>query len=477
MDFLYRYRSIENLFKYQELENLSIYFAKPDELNDQMEEYMNIVWQGDEIAFKGLFKHYLYVLANLYYDAFISKKDEKIDTKFLPIFLPVDVFERPSMTTLFKSICSRFFSSQIISNILKKLALSSKKFTADEMLLIFKNMHLYAYLVINTEMKILVWKTNPLEDKEYNRLYNEVKNWEKSLETINLLINSSYSKEQIVNRINLFNTEYQFTKAYTNSLYKDKDTYNINILSFEFPDLYIKDIRRILYNNFCIACFSATFQNEPMWAHYANNENGICLRYNIKRENDYYYINLNSPSILNYNKGQVDIIREFYKHKLNKVIYSDNFPEIDFFSSLGCLTMPIINNFWFTNDEKTQFSCCLEKYKNEQEWREMYHKKAKEYICTKSKNWEYEQEYRLFVRENLYPIYEDKQNRIANYKFEDLDAIIFGRKVAIKDKKKIVQIINKHHIKDKKSNCKFYDLYYSTISKQLELMPYHNLLY
>ena len=32
--FIYRYRSIEKLFKFNELENLEIYFSKPEELND-----------------------------------------------------------------------------------------------------------------------------------------------------------------------------------------------------------------------------------------------------------------------------------------------------------------------------------------------------------------------------------------------------------------------------------------------------------
>ena len=51
--YLYRFRSIKKLFKFNELENLEIHFAKPEQLNDQMEDYMNIVWQGDEIAFCG----------------------------------------------------------------------------------------------------------------------------------------------------------------------------------------------------------------------------------------------------------------------------------------------------------------------------------------------------------------------------------------------------------------------------------------
>lgn len=78
-NYLYRFRSIKKLFEFNELENLEIHFAKPEQLNDQMEDYMNIVWQGDEIAFRGLFKHYLYTLASLYYDIRVRDKSKKID--------------------------------------------------------------------------------------------------------------------------------------------------------------------------------------------------------------------------------------------------------------------------------------------------------------------------------------------------------------------------------------------------------------
>ena len=102
--FIYRYRSIDKLFQYDELEKLSIYFAKPSELNDQMEDYMNIVWQGDEIAFRGLFKHYLYTLTHLYYMASLTRREEKIDIEHMPIYISTKILEAPEMETVFKDI-------------------------------------------------------------------------------------------------------------------------------------------------------------------------------------------------------------------------------------------------------------------------------------------------------------------------------------------------------------------------------------
>ena len=46
----YRFRSMKYLLgeKYQELERRSIYFANPDKLNDPMEGFRDIVWDGDK---------------------------------------------------------------------------------------------------------------------------------------------------------------------------------------------------------------------------------------------------------------------------------------------------------------------------------------------------------------------------------------------------------------------------------------------
>ncbi len=51
-----------------------------------------------------------------------------------------------------------------------------------------------------------------------------------------------------------------------------------------------------MYGNFCVACFSGTYKNEPMWSHYVNCENGICLRFKIKNYHNKPYIKTYSPT-------------------------------------------------------------------------------------------------------------------------------------------------------------------------------------
>ena len=54
---LYHYRSIENAIL--ELKNGTFHFSTREELNDPLEGYLKIYWQGDKIAWEGLLKNYV----------------------------------------------------------------------------------------------------------------------------------------------------------------------------------------------------------------------------------------------------------------------------------------------------------------------------------------------------------------------------------------------------------------------------------
>jgi hypothetical protein len=61
---IYRYRRIDQLLgKHRELESQEIYFASPTELNDPMEGFQDVFWEGDRILWKNLVKHYILCLS------------------------------------------------------------------------------------------------------------------------------------------------------------------------------------------------------------------------------------------------------------------------------------------------------------------------------------------------------------------------------------------------------------------------------
>lgn len=470
MKHLYRYRSIKSLFDHKELENLSIYFAKPEELNDQMEKYMNVVWQGDEIAFQGLFKHYIYTLTHLYFAIRLRNPKIQIDVENLPVFLDIKILEAPEMKDVFKAIYNEFFSSPSIAQFPVQMAISKKKFTSDEILWIFRSINLYAYLVIDTVIRTQMCGQDVFKDSELKEVYDSLKNWVGYTQVLDILTNNKYSAQEVDKQKMFFVTEQQAYQHYLNEvMFKEKNTHNLNILTFDFPEAYIKNITKVLYNKHCVACFAGTFQNEPMWAHYAGNENGVCLEYKVRNISGspclrlYSVVRTNPTS----DSSKWQVFTGSHWEPILQVAYSDEYPEIDFFTSLGMLPMAIIRGFWLCNYDKSQFSSKLKDYQPIEQWRQRYHENSKKHICTKATNWSYEEEYRLFHQDLLTPISEIPENRIANYAIEDLESITFGRQVSAEDKRKIIGIIFKH-CQQTKHTVKFYDLFYSTITKRLE---------
>ena len=59
---LYRFRSMVRLLHapFQEFERHTVFFASPDEFNDPMEGFQDLVWNGDPIVWFNLFKNYVH---------------------------------------------------------------------------------------------------------------------------------------------------------------------------------------------------------------------------------------------------------------------------------------------------------------------------------------------------------------------------------------------------------------------------------
>ncbi len=142
------------------------------------------------------------------------------------------------------------------------------------------------------------------------------------------------------------------------------------------------------HNAWRVCCFSVTCSNILMWSHYADYHRGICLRFKFLKKDDEYFLTLGSD--------------EFQLHQIK---YDENLP-------------PVYN---ILDDNSERMS---------------------EFLLTKYKDWEYEQEHRLI----LFP--EDFDGEpIKKYKKEDLEGIIFGLKTPPDNIKMIYELIDSHYLK------------------------------
>ena len=94
-----RYRSIKNLLgEHKELEAQTIYFAGPDELNDPMEGFQDVFWEGDYVLWKNLIRHYVLCLLMSFEVATIISPEFKRDSVIPLLSLSASTLPTPALT-------------------------------------------------------------------------------------------------------------------------------------------------------------------------------------------------------------------------------------------------------------------------------------------------------------------------------------------------------------------------------------------
>ena len=108
---LYRFRSDPN-FTLDELEKNYFYFSLPNELNDPMEGFINLYWEGDKILWKNFLKHYLYTLTNTIINIYILP--EAINNP-LPIHFDESKFPTKELQNIFEDLRDTFFKNKEVN--------------------------------------------------------------------------------------------------------------------------------------------------------------------------------------------------------------------------------------------------------------------------------------------------------------------------------------------------------------------------
>ena len=132
------------------------------------------------------------------------------------------------------------------------------------------------------------------------------------------------------------------------------------------------------------------------------------------------------------------------KRPFRKVRYAVKPGEINFFRSIGRLAGDELKKLWYTDDKGNESDCGdhLRSDGATNDWHESYWDRFYRDITTKTKDWEYEQEYRLIL-EDMSGEYEKEESRRLIYPFRSLKGIIFGIKTSDENKSRIIKIIQK----------------------------------
>ena len=445
---MYRFRKIENLLgEYEELEKQEIYFSDISSLNDPMEGFREYFWSGDLVVWKNLLRHYLLCLERIVTLAWV--REELFTSEDIPVFLGEGMLPTTEYKQMFLEICDRFFEIDGVNEYLEFLASSPRKISREELCIHLTFIHRLACQIIaeihkeHHELQLNLSMSHADYSnrlKQYVGAWREIGNNKEDLRKIDALFTRPLDLELMVGSDDIPIIKRNWFAILT-----------------QFPKDYLNEIIKLLYPEGYVACFVDDCTNAAVWAHYGDGHRGVCLKFKTTEKDSCPTIDLrgitgwrNSEPVYGY--------QTFKFHKIN---YSNQFPSIDFFKFLGRLPIPQLLRQWYSDRDGNRTPCA--DWMNADtidDWRKEYWNNYEHGFFTKLKEWEYEQEQRLLLSSGL-DFCKEPETRKFTYKFEDLEAIIFGMRTRIEDKIRIKRIIDAKCKEHNRDNFDFYQASYS----------------
>ncbi|MBR0288379.1 MAG: DUF2971 domain-containing protein [Selenomonadaceae bacterium] len=416
---LYRYRTIKSALL--ELDNGTFYFAEPKELNDPLEGYLKIFWRGDKFAWEGLLKNFV---CSLFYNLqtyllmsrrFQNAKQENFLSDFhnKSILPDLHQFENSPFNRIFAELSEKFWSEEIVKEVVEFYGDDKIKCYGREMEFIFRTVIDAAFIICLKKCKNLGWIHEDFDEKFFDVGYEisfaELKNIsdvarkEKidAIENLNCdMMESGLLGLKLSNRS--FDMRYMLKR-------------HMIWLRFIFPRTYVEQLKEIMYPNGYVVCFSDTPTNSAMWGNYADNHRGICFIYETENFDGRECITFTAKSL-----------------EVKPIKYTSQVIERNFFDTLRNLKF-IHAEDWLTGRGGLK-SKKLIAPESAKEYVDDYQEK----FYRKIMDWNHEREYRIFLADRFYH-YSDKFARKLKYDLKTLTGIIFGIRTTLDDKLKILQ--------------------------------------
>jgi len=398
-NYMYRFRNIENLLGKNELENQEIFFQRIDNLNDPIELFIDLYFEGDRVLWKNLFRHYIYTLGRAIERSFIA--DIKLDLDDIYVFGNKEKLPNQIWKDNFANLEKEFLNTKNIVALIN--------FLSDGRQIPKTFLEFCLYSAHNVALNCIFKQFFQIESS----LAKPDINWESF---------RNEEKEQWVKQVQQLRALSKLATRGNMPIIEGKGKTNLNdnyfFYAIDYPENYLKAIKRLMYPNAFVACFSEDYKNSSMWGHYAEEHRGVCLRFKDISIDDKYGLAFESQCVRPYFKVNYDI----------------GFPGINFFSNFGRLTPKEVEEHWYKDEDNggEHSSYAHDFFKDSKEWKNKYADYFESRITCKTKDWEYEKETRIVIPDYLRQY--DETNPIFKYDFDLLEAIIFGIETSDNDK-------------------------------------------
>ena len=427
------------LRKHKELERHQIFLARSNELNDPMEGYKDVVWQGDAVLWENLLRHYVLALLTVNMQCVLMGNDGAFEEPRIPAALTQDDLPTDAFRVLYNDACHDFFNRPGPSSLCARLTALRNPLRREGIRFVLSLIHAEAFAavtsllvargLINSEAAKVLPKSTAL-DAVFKPFTDESQVPNVDLETIALIANRT--REDLALR-SLFERENTGANAAARKAM---------FLAFTFPDRYVHGVvEGLVYPEWRTACFSKTCTNASSWAAYAQEHTGAALVFRPRVENGQPYLPLTGVIGTSGGVGQPSRkIRGPIKGGLAAVTYSNRPPEVDFFQSLGTLPRPKLERAWHCNREGTRSPVIDAALKDDTAWRAAYWASFNRIATTKLEDWKHEEEYRIVLSDFL-GLHAQSADALVEYDFSCLVGVVFGLRTGEHDKLEVMKLI------------------------------------
>lgn len=435
---IYRYRKIESALA--EIENGTFYFASREELNDPIEGYVKLCFQGDKFAWEGLLRNYicslfvsierfLVISPTIDYE---NKSIEKILKNLRSTTVIVDIhrFDNVPIGKKLKNVATTFLNDSSVQKLIEIYGNRNEKSSSKEIQLILRAVHYTAFNICLRHFKSNGLLLNVPEIPSSPAFpFESIQSI--SQDELRLSINLAEDTCNDFMEEMYFVTKLRQDNIATNEQITSDHKQNMTwaTLMVNFPKIYVAQLQNVIYPDAYIVCFSETPTNSAMWGNYAQNHQGICFIYETQEINGKNYLPVDSN-----------------KMEVKRVKYDDDVIERNFFTTFGRLTMDS-----FSKD-------------NVDSWREKYWQDYIDKFHRKNTAWAHEQEYRILLPEKPYQ-HTQKETRFLQYDSNSLKGVIFGIDTSVDDKFALIQAIKM--VGDKFKSVKFFQAEYEENTQKI----------
>lgn len=468
--YVYRLRPIENLLdKHEELANLEIFFSTPEDLNDPMEGLDDVVWEGDEILWENLLRHYVLALMMAYTETVLQDEEEFDEPAIVAQMIPDDLWT-DSLEERFRDTWQEFIQAPEIANLpalLSGLQRPIRKQALQCMLSLLHPLALRAVVgqaqtrgLVDTGEGTPSFASFAQSLTEFVAALSEAGEEESDDDVGRVLTTLVGAVRDLALRHGIASRGTQQAGSWKKS----------TSLFVTFPLRYVDELaERLLHPPWRVACFSRECTNASMWARYAGGHTGAALMLRVQGAlDDGATIELDGVTGWQGNQPQRSSIR----YPLSLVAYGARPPRIDFFRSIATIPLPKVRSGWHTGENGEHSPTSEDITEDLDSWRNGLQETFQRKVATKLEDWKHEEEVRIVLQDWF-----GTQEAHPKYRFDpdSLAGIVFGAETRLEDKIQIVETVIENHLDDLPSDFRFYEMVYSAEGGTLDRRPIYGI--